>query len=150
MATPLIPPSAQQQPQSARQTCSAIAQRALGGILQMILNHFRSSSAVIHKSITDEELGSSGKRSAEQARLAKITTADYLSKLPNTTLIVFTDGSALGNPGPCGAAAIIHTHGLDMEPVILSRAISRNSSSYHAELAAIDLALEYVYKTTLL
>ncbi len=29
---------------SARQTCSVIAQRALGGFLQMILNHFRSRS----------------------------------------------------------------------------------------------------------
>ena len=56
---------------------------------------------------------------------------------------MFTDGSALGNPGPCGAAAIVHTHGLDMEPVILKRPISGYSSSYHGELAAIDLALEY-------
>ena len=30
---------------SARQTCSAIARRALGGILQIVLNHFRLSSA---------------------------------------------------------------------------------------------------------
>ena len=30
---------------SAQQTCSTIARRALSGILQMILNHFRSASA---------------------------------------------------------------------------------------------------------
>ncbi len=105
-------------------------------------------SPVTQKSITNEELGRSGRRSAEQANLAKVKTREYLNSLPNTTLIVFTDGSALGNPGPCGAAAIIHTHGLDMEPVILGKPISSNSSSYHGELAAIDLALEYCVTST--
>jgi ribonuclease HI len=57
---------------------------------------------------------------------------------------LFTDGSALGNPGPCGAGIVIYWLGVNSPPTTLSKAVSSRSSSYHGELAAIDLALETV------
>ena len=57
---------------------------------------------------------------------------------------IFTDGSALGNPGPSGASAIIYSDGLMHEPVKLSIPISCWSTSYHGELAAISEAAKYM------
>ncbi len=77
------------------------------------------------------------------ARRAKEIFSEYLSALPRHTLPVFTDGSSLVNPGPCGASAVIYTHGLDSEPVILKHPVAIKSSSFHGELDAISLALTY-------
>ncbi len=106
------------------------------------------SSPITTRLITDKTLGSSTTGSQEQIRLARSVTSLHLDQLPTTTLIIFTDGSALSNPGPCGSSAIVYTHGLRMEPAILHRPVSQYSSSYHAELSAIDLALEYSSRFT--
>ncbi len=101
------------------------------------------SSQITTRPITDRELGSSTNRTQEQILLAQSATTAHLSQLPPSTLIAFTDGSALHNPGPCGASAVIFTHGLSMQPTVLQRPVSKHSSSYHAELSAVHLALEY-------
>ena len=101
------------------------------------------TSPITTRHITDKTLGSSATRTREQILLARSATTAHLARLPPSTLIVFTDGSALRNPGPCGASAVVYTHGLGKQPTVLQRPVSRHSSSYHAELNAIDLALEY-------
>ncbi len=98
------------------------------------------SSPITTKLITDKILGSSSSRSNDQILLAR---SAHINRQPPSTLIVFTDGSAPNNPGPCGASAVVYTHGISMLPVVLQRPVSRHSSSYHAELSAVDLALEY-------
>ncbi len=75
---------------------------------------------------------------------ARELTSNHLHSLPRTTLVAFTDGSSLQNPGPCGSAAILYTHGLSQEPVSLNRPVSLKSSAFHGELDAIALALEFV------
>ncbi len=101
------------------------------------------SSQITTQPITDKALGSSSSRTQEQILLARSATSAHLGQLPASTLIIFTDGSALKNPGPCGASAVVYTHGLCMQPTVLQRPVSNHSTSYHAELVAIYLALEY-------
>ena len=52
------------------------------------------------------------------------------------------DGSALDNPGPCGAAAVLYPDGIERHPTVHKEAISRCSTSFHEELEAIRLALQ--------
>ena len=49
-------------------------------------------------------LGAAGTRSESQIRMARSHTLEVLASIPDGQPIAFTDGSALGNPGPCGAA----------------------------------------------
>ena len=79
-------------------------------------------------------LGGSHSRTKEMATRAKELTSSHLQSLPRTSLVIFTDGSSLENPGPCGSSAIIYTHGLAQEPVVLKRPVSTKSSAFHGEL----------------
>ena len=51
--------------------------------------------------------GSAGKRSAEQAAAAVASFHTIYDAIPKDGIIVFTDGSAVPNPGPCGAGVHI-------------------------------------------
>ena len=88
-------------------------------------------------------LGNSSNRSDEQRYRAQELLQNTLQDLDSDTVIAFTDGSTFQNPGPCGAAAIIYTDGLDSELNILSKPVSRMGSSYMAELNAIHLATSF-------
>ncbi|CAG2208479.1 RNASEH1 [Mytilus edulis] len=82
-------------------------------------------------------LGSSKTRTSEQAiegqRLFRRTS-------PNTT-VAFTDGSCMGNPGPCGAGAIIYNN---EEEETIQYPVSNRGSILLAELVAIKLVLEKI------
>ena len=54
---------------------------------------------------------------------------------------MYTDGSALGNPGPTGAGAAIYLNGAPQDPITACRPVSSCSTSYHGELQAIDLVI---------
>ncbi len=60
--------------------------------------------------------------------------------------IIFTGGLALGNPGPCKAAAICLPDGLISESTVSDLAVStlRFSISYHGKLCALRLATAFV------
>ena len=49
--------------------------------------------------------GSAGSRTAEQKERAQIYAKDIISKIPEESVIAFTDGSAIPNPGHTGAGA---------------------------------------------
>ena len=95
------------------------------------------------KAITTDNLGNANNRSKAQSDRAKYIANEYLNQININSLICFTDGSALGNPGPCGAGAVIYVHSVSNAPFLLKRPISSKSVSYHGELAATDFALEY-------
>ena len=59
------------------------------------------------------------------------------------TVAIFTDGSCTGNPGPTGAGAFILKNGLNKPAIKLARAVSNNSTNYHAEVEA-PLSLKYI------
>jgi ribonuclease HI len=88
-------------------------------------------------------LGSTKTRTKEQAILARKLAQDYLISLKED-IIAFTDGSALGNPGPCGSGVVVFWKGLGHDYTSHSRPISPKSTSYHAELGAVDLTFDVI------
>ena len=92
---------------------------------------------------TPGSFGSSHNRCEAQAKEALQTAQNYLAKTGNN-IVAFTDGSALGNPGPCGAGTAIFWKGMNSTPSLHKRPVSKLSSSYYGELQAIDLALHVI------
>ena len=90
--------------------------------------------------IPTEQIGSSGKRTDEQRKLAQEVANSLLINAGNDT-VIFTDGSAMPNPGPCGAGICAFWAGINGASNDTSIAVSPNSTSYHGELRAIDAAL---------
>ena len=62
------------------------------------------------------------------------------------TMIIFTDGSTLSNPGPVGAGVVMKNKGPKCTPVKLAKAVKQMGTSYEGEIEAIKLAVEYVNK----
>jgi len=106
--------------------------------------HFMKGRVVNQEIIAWNNLGNSNNRTENQKIEARKVTTDFLAKQDHRKVVVFTDGSALGNPGPCGAGAVIYLYGLDTDPIMMHKAVSTHSTSYHGELAAIGLALNYL------
>ena len=90
------------------------------------------------------DLGSAGTRTKAQTDKAKATAEEFIGSIPADASIFFTDGSALGNPGPCGAAAIFYQQGIKSAPVTLKQPVAKFSTSYHSELVAILLAVRFL------
>ena len=67
-------------------------------------------------------LGSSKSRTTEQGRLSGDLLRDNIGSCSTDTTVCFTDGSCLGNPGPCGAGACIFLPGAE-EPVCLKKPV---------------------------
>ena len=86
------------------------------------------------------ELGNTKTRRAEQSRKAQEIANNFLSHT-GRDVIVFTDGSALGNPGPCGSGVAVYWDGPNSTPTTHRKPVSSNSSSYHGEIEAIPLGL---------
>ncbi len=70
---------------------------------------------------------------------------DKIGKLPHRQPVIFTDGSALSNPGTCGAAAFRFVEGMESQLLVLNEAtyVSKLSTSYHGELRAMLLATQF-------
>lgn len=87
------------------------------------------------------QLGSSKNRTNEQQELGQDIVNHLLIDAPARSSVAFTDGSCLGNPGPCGAGAVIflpdEQNGLE-----LTRPVAARGSILLAELVAILLVLE--------
>lgn len=69
---------------------------------------------------------------------------DMLTKLDSNEILIFTDGSALGNPGPTGAGAVIYLGGYHSTPIMLKQSVSPMSNNFTGELVGIQLALEFL------
>ena len=59
---------------------------------------------------------------------------EILDSIDANCVAVFTDGSALGNPGPTGAGAAIYHNGLDEDPICISKPVCSNGNNYIGEL----------------
>jgi ribonuclease HI/exonuclease III len=85
--------------------------------------------------------GSSSSRSPAQAAAARIHAAALVTALPGNCIQIWTDGSALGNPGPAGAGAVVVSP--DGTQVPLSAALGSGSNNF-SELWAIGMGLDWV------
>ena len=87
-------------------------------------------------------LGSSKSRNVTQQEESKVIIQSLVEMSNYNNLIVFTDGSCLGNPGPCGSGACIFVPN-ETEPVMLKRPVTNRGSILLGELIAILMALEF-------
>ena len=62
------------------------------------------------------------------------------------TMMIFTEGSAQGNPGPTGSGVVIKNPGQHNSPVKLAKAITSWGSSYEGEIEAIKLGTDYAFQ----
>ncbi|CAG2218337.1 RNASEH1 [Mytilus edulis] len=86
-------------------------------------------------------IGSSKSRTTAQIEEGKQIISEQLKSQTPNTAVAFTDGSCLGNPGPCGAGAIIYIN--DQEEK-LKRPVSNKGSILLAELIAIKIVLDHI------
>ena len=75
---------------------------------------------------------------------AHIHVLKEVLNVPANCPIAFTDGSALGNPGPCGGAALMMMTGLDGPYEAILNPGSPDSNSYFGELLGLETALRTV------
>ncbi len=83
--------------------------------------------------------GSAGKRTAAQAAAAKHQALKDLAAIPDGTPVAFTDGACRGNPGPCGAGAVVKLPDGSVVERAQSLGIATNNVG---ELTAVGLALD--------
>ena len=69
---------------------------------------------------------------------------DLLSRLQPEDVVVFTDGSAYGNPGPTGAGGVVYLDGYEAAPVLLKKGVSPYSNNFTGELVGIQISLEFL------
>ena len=58
-------------------------------------------------------------------------------------LMIFTDGSALGNPGPTGSGVVIKKNGPENTEIKIAHAVTKMGTSYQGELQAIRIGTTY-------
>ena len=91
--------------------------------------------------ITKESIGSSGNRTPEQEKRAQELALAHVSEAGNDA-VIFTDGSAQPNPGPCGAGLCAYWAGTAADSIEQAIPVAKLSTSYHGELKAIDKAIQ--------
>ena len=94
----------------------------------------------------DLSLGNSRNRTDEQKLQGQQIIYDQINTCSNTEFLGFTDGSALNNPGPAGAAAVILKSGPNSPSITIGESLS-HTDSFEAELKAILLFSIFCLKT---
>ena len=64
---------------------------------------------------------------------------EFLSQSIYQDVLLFTDGWALGNPGPTGAGTVAYIGGYNSSPVLLKKVVN-----YTDELVGIQIRLEFL------
>ena len=62
---------------------------------------------------------------------------DFLTKCTGRDVLLFTDGSALNNPGPTGAGAVAYIDGYNSTPVLMKKGVTPIGNNYTGELVGI-------------
>ena len=62
--------------------------------------------------------------------------------------MVLTDESALNNPGPTGAGAVIYLDGYETNPILLKKGVNPVRNNYTGDLVGIQIALEFLADLT--
>jgi ribonuclease HI len=83
--------------------------------------------------------GSAGTRTKEQAASALAAAGDLVASFGPEAVLAFTDGACQGNPGPCGAGAVVKLP--DGRHLERSKALGIGTNNV-GELAAVGLALD--------
>ncbi len=102
----------------------------------------------IRKSMVNrwKDLGSRRNRTEQQKILTAKSMEQHIRGLPADTLPIFTDGSALENPGPCGCSAVIYQKASQWNPIVVNKPVAKRSTSFHGDVEAVNLALKFVHE----
>ena len=93
---------------------------------------------IIEREIFDiEEFTNSKEEQEENIR-------EFLNQSTDQDVLLFTDGSALGNPGPTGDGAVAYIDGYNSSPILLKKGVSPISNNYTGELDGIQIGLEFL------
>ncbi|VDH92907.1 Hypothetical predicted protein [Mytilus galloprovincialis] len=93
----------------------------------------------------ESPFGSSKNSTAEPTAQSKQFVQELIGESSESTAIAFTDGSCQGNPGTCGAGAVIYT--ANHQGTSLNRPVASRGSILLAELIAILMVLEHCIYT---
>ena len=84
----------------------------------------------------------------EEMNSGKAEQEENISKvlinLEGESIVAFTDGSALGNPGPAGARAAIYMNGMNSYAERLKKGICKNGNNYLGEIIGLEITLKYL------
>ena len=69
---------------------------------------------------------------------------EILGQIDENETVAFTNGSALGNPGPTGVGAVVYLKGYNSSPLLLKKGVSPLSNNYTGELVGILIALKFM------
>ena len=92
-------------------------------------------------------IGLSHSRSTAQQELGRNTILNQLNQCGDNDYLLFTDGSALSNPGPTGSAVNVMKNGPNSAPTIIGEPISSCSDNFHGEINAVDIASHHALTT---
>ena len=90
-----------------------------------------------------QNLGSSKSRTKNQEAQSREIIEKIIEGCDENTVIAFTDGSCLGNPGPCGAGACIYMPGYT-DPTIHKQPVTSCGSILLGELIAIKMVINEI------
>ena len=93
----------------------------------------------------DLNLGNSSNRTPEQKQEGQQIVTNQSKQCSDLELLGFTDGSALSNPGPAGAAAVVLKQGPNSVPLTIGESLPQ-SDNFEAELRAINLFSHFCLK----
>ena len=76
-----------------------------------------------------------------------VNIREILDQCSCRDVFFFTDRSALTNPGPTGAGAVIYYDGYSTSPILLQKGVSPLGNNYTGELLGIQIGLEFLAET---
>ena len=77
----------------------------------------------------------------------EVNIREVLDQSSSRDVLLFTDESALTNPGPTGAGAVIYLDGYSTTPILLQKGVSPLSNNNTGELVGIQIGLEFLAET---
>jgi ribonuclease HI len=124
--------------------CEIKKGRSKNGAVQRIQQKILSMKPIWSrptKAGTSSKYGSASTRSVQQKLVCKVDAEKLVGSFPTNSLLIFTDGSSRGNPGPSGAGAFITAPELNGVKILFPLGRATNNVG---ELWAIGMALEYI------
>ena len=88
-------------------------------------------------------------RNRSKIKVSKTNTTNsedniqYIKTLSNEKTMIFTDGSALRNPGPTGSGVVIKKNGPESTKIKIAHPVTKLGTSYPGELHAIRIGTTY-------
>ncbi|XP_045179807.2 uncharacterized protein LOC123539306 [Mercenaria mercenaria] len=91
--------------------------------------------------VNKEQFGESKEVQVENIR-------EILEACNKQDILVFTDGSSFGNPGPTGGGAAVYLEGYSSQPILLNKGVSKSGNNFSGEVVGIEIAMDFLVEAT--